>query len=100
MRRGGAGWWKVGQSVLLHRANLQEKVSFDQNLRGEGVCLEDVLCLGEDHSSRRNRQCVPKMEGKGMSDGRPVRSDPGETMTWTRVAAVQVVRRGRILGVF
>ena len=77
---------------------------FDQKLRGEGVCLEDILYLGEDQSVRKkqktkNREYVPKMEGKGVIDGRLVRDYPGERVTWTMVTAVEAVRRGRILDI-
>ena len=79
---------------------------FDQKLRGEGICLEDILYLGEDQPVRKkkkhqtNRKYVPKMERKRMIDGRPVRDYPGERVTWTMVTAVEAVRRGRILDIF
>ena len=47
----------------------------------------------------KNREYVPKMEGKGVIDGRLVRDYPGERVTWTMVTAVEAVRRGRILDI-
>lgn len=52
------------QFALLNRADLKEKVLFDQNLEGgKGDSLADVLYLGEEHSSRENKQHAPKMGG-------------------------------------
>ena len=75
-----------------------------KNLKVKGFALKLSCIWGKTSLSEKkkqtNRKYVPKMERKGMIDGRPVRDYPGERVTWTMVTAVEAVRRGRILDIF